>query len=345
MNSGGYVELLSSDFAAGWAELENGEAPLLLAMLGTRVIGAARAELKRPDLMQAAASSGLQARAFIIVYETPIPPQQASDVQIRRATAEQFLERTTRCRFDRRPKLQVLILGSPRSGTSELAHTLATHLALPWLGEGHAAHFFAQAAKNLAGDGGSGNEMVRFVAEQNVRGVVVAATKRAYFYLHSSASFLDKTPGVNMIRAAPFLIECFPDAKIIYLQRSGISNVMSRMAKFGGVFEEHCADWAEAWRAWRHIQPRLPRSLELRQEDMLNNPGGVACLVADYLGVPEQAPAFAQSLESGRLEQTGAGVQGATLAATGWSAERMAAFRRISGPAMDALGYKMSGEP
>ena len=343
MTPGGYVELLSSDFATGWAERVAGEPTVLLAKLGERIIGSAHADLTRPDLTSEAARSGLQANAFIIVYETPLAPERVREVQIVRAGLDRPLERTSHYRVDRTPKLQVLILGSPRSGTSELASTLATQLALPWLGEGHAGPLFAEAAARLAGQIGSGNEMVRYIAQQNFRGAAVHAAKRAYFAMHSSASFLDKTPGVEMIRAAPFLLECFADAKIIYLQRNGIANVMSRMAKFGGVFEEHCADWAAAWQEWRRVQPRLPRCLELRQETMLDDPARVACQVAEYLGVPDQAPALAQSLESGRREQTGAGLHGATLAATGWAPGRMEAFRRISGPAMDALGYRMAG--
>ncbi len=165
--------------------------------------------------------------------------------------------------------------------------------------------------------------------------------KLAYYAMHGSASFLDKTPGIPMIRSAPFLAACFPQAKFIYLQRNGISNVLSRMAKFGGQFHAHCNDWAAALNEWAAVRDLLPHHLELKQEDMQDNPGKVALKISNYLNAPHQAPAIEASLRTGSLERTGAGIGCTQLAETGWSQEQTATFLRLCRPTMQRFGCAM----
>jgi hypothetical protein len=144
-----------------------------------------------------------------------------------------------------------------------------------------------------------------------------------------------------MIGAAPFLLECFPRAKFIFLRRNGVSNVLSRMAKFGGDFQEHCADWAAAMFRWLEVSVALPHFLEVNQEDMLDSPEEVAAEVAGYLGVP--AGGIAESLRTGALEHTGAGLHRTRLEETGWSADQKALFARDCGAAMALFGYTETG--
>jgi hypothetical protein len=157
--------------------------------------------------------------------------------------------------------------------------------------------------------------------------------------MHGSASFLDKTPGIPMIRAVPFVAECFPGARFIYLRRNGISNVLSRIAKFGGPFDRHCADWAAAMDVWAELRTKLRHYLEVDQEAMLEQPASVARKVADYLGAPEAADGIAARFATGRREHTGAGVTHAALATTGWTEEETRIFRRICAATMQREGY------
>jgi hypothetical protein len=218
---------------------------------------------------------------------------------------------------------------------------LSEQLKLPWLGEGHAAPLFSAAAQSLTGNASSANGLVRFVAQNSYRNLVIEAAKRAYYYMHGSASFVDKTPGVPMIAATPFILECFPSAKVIYLRRNGISNVLSRMAKFGGSFDSHCADWAAALNEWAKIRQSLPHYLELQQEEMLAEPEMIADRVARYLEIPEMAQRIGHSLQSGSRERTGAGLGAATLSQSGWSSGQIDRFQRICGPTMAAFGYTL----
>jgi hypothetical protein len=335
------VEVLSLDFAMGWAELIAGEPAIIYATLGDAVIGFGEANLVRPDLTKLAETSTLRAAAFVIIYKQPVPAERIGDVQLWRVSAFEPVTRSVKLRLDRTPKLQILVVGSPRSGTSELGSTLATQLDLAWLGEGHAAPLFAAAAISLSGDLQSPNGLIRFMAQQQYGQLPIEAAKRAYYQMHGSASFVDKTPGLPMITALPFLLECFPRAKIIYLQRNAVSNVLSRMTKFGGRFEAHCADWSATTVEWTKIRALLPDYLELRQENMLADPATVASSIANYLRMPDAVAGLQSSLQRGTRERTGAGVGRNTLDQTGWPPQDVATFRRICGPIMEQLGYAM----
>ena len=90
---------------------------------------------------------------------------------------------------------------------------------------------------------------------------------------------------------------------------------------------------------WLRVRTLLPHYVEIQQEDMLETPGRVARVLADYIGVPESAERISESLKTEHLEQTGAGAGKTDKLEAGWTAEQVRAFERICGPAMRAFGY------
>jgi hypothetical protein len=328
-------------------------------MLDDEVLGFSRAALVRKDLQRKAAVEDLaasilggavgdevtrpneQANAFVIAFDIKAPYARLREIRVQAVGGDAPFPHSAELRIDRDRQLQVFVLGSPRSGTSECAATLAKVLELPWLGEGHAAPAFKSAADLLSGDPAAQSDLLKFMAAQSFRGIASNAFRRMYYYMHGSASFLDKTPGAPMIEAAAFLTESFPNGKFIFMRRNGISNVLSRMTKFAGPFEDHCRDWAAAMAAWSRVKGKLPHSLEIDQEVMLADPELVAAHLASYLGVERAQPDIASSLRTGTLERTGAGIGRTTLAATGWSELQMNRFREICGPMMAQCGYPM----
>lgn len=336
----GRVEMLSTEFVMGWATVYPSKLHAsVFAMLGDEVIGFGTANITRADLERARREGNLDAYAFLIVFTVPVPAESTHSIKVFAAGHPLELARTKGCKFDNGRPLRVFLLGSPRSGTSELGRTLSKVLGLAWLGEGHGAPLFFSAATALAGDETSQNGLVRFMAHQNFRSIGIEAAKRAYFYMHGSASFLDKTPGIPMIASAPFLGECFPDSRFIFLRRNPVANVLSRMVKFGGNFESHCRDWAAAMNEWVKIRTRLPHYVELEQEEMLANPERIGKIIADYVGVPDKASAIRDSLKEGSLERTGAGVGKTERTQTDWTPEQIKKFDNICGPAMQEFGY------
>ncbi len=336
----GRVETLSAEFVSGWASAHApGKPAFVYATLGDEVLGFSVAKMSRPDLDKAREERRLDAHAFMITFQGPVPANAVSAVQVFVVGHPAPLPQAKQVKLDRAPSLRLFLMGSPRSGTSQLGSTLTKVLGLPWLGEGHGAPLFSRAADALKGDRDADNGLVRHMARENFRRVAIDAARAAYFYMHGSASFVDKTPGVPMIAAAPFLLECFPDARFIFQRRNPVANIRSRMVKFGGGFEEHCRDWAAAMNEWLRIRTLLPHFVEVQQEDMLAAPDRVARVIADYIGVPDAASRISDSLRTDRLEQTGAGAGAVDRNETGWSAAQLQAFDRICGPAMRAFGY------
>jgi len=336
----GRVETLSTEFVIGWASVTAANAfSHVFAMLGTEVVGFGVANISRPDLDRARAENRLNAYGFLIVFGRPVPADSVPAIDVFVVGQTAALAPSKPIKIDRVPPLRLFLLGSPRSGTSELGSTLTKVLGLAWLGEVHAAHLFQGAANALSGDAKTDNGFLRFIAKQNFRQIAIEAAKKAYFYTHGSASFVDKTPGVEMITAAPFLNECFPGSRFIFQRRNPVGNVLSRMVKFGGSFEAHCRDWAAAMEEWLKIRALLPHYIEIQQEDMLEAPDRVAAMIAEYIGVPESAEPICESLRTGSRERTGAGVGKTDRHQVGWTSEQIKVFEKICGRAMREFGY------
>jgi hypothetical protein len=336
----GRVETVSTEFVSGWASVQAARKfAHVYAMLEGEVIGFGVASMGRPDLEKARQEGRLDAYAFMLAFQRRVAADSVSSIQVFVVGQPSVLPRAKQLKIDRVPVLRLFLMGSPRSGTSQLGSTLTQVLGLPWLGEGHGAPLFASAADALTGDKAAENGLVRHLARENFRQIAVQAARSAYFYMHGSASFVDKTPGVKMIAAAPFLVECFPDSYFIFLRRNPVANIRSRIVKFGGEFEEHCRDWAAAMNEWLRVRAMLPHYVEIQQEDMLETPERVARVLADYIGVPESAERICESLKTEHLEQTGAGAGKTDTLNAGWTTEQVRAFERICGPAMRAFGY------
>ena len=337
----GRIEMLSTEFAIGWASVSaaNHHAHVF-AMVGSEIIGFGPANISRPDLDRARQEGQLNAYAFILVFDRPVNSEQTQSIKIFIAGQAAAIPEAKQVKIDRSPTLRLFVMGSPRSGTSQLGQTLAQVLSLPWLGEGHGAPLFASAADALAGDIDDKNGISRFMALQDFRQIAIEAAKKAYFYLHGSASFIDKTPGIKMISAAPFLNQCFPGSRFIFLRRNPVNNIMSRMAKFGGSFDNHCMDWTGAMNAWLKVRSLLPHFVEIQQEDMLQSPDQVGKVLAEYIGLPEIADRISQSIKKDSLERTGAGDGGTDQLRAAWTPEQSATFEKICRPVMRTFGYK-----
>jgi hypothetical protein len=350
----GLIEIMSPIFAMGWARSHNGHPARVYAMLDTQIIGWAVADSVRGDLKPAPSpddqGSGAddkvpQGFGYTIIFDNEVSIEQLDEVKIFVTSQPDELRRGKLAGNYRREPRQIFVLGSPRSGTSQLAETLAHTLSLPWFGECHAAPAFQAAALALSGRRDPNvplNGLLRYMVNHNFRDRAIQAMREAYFCAHRSPSFLDKTPGSPMIAAAPFIQEAFPSANFVFVRRNGIANVMSRLVKFGGEFRNHCADWAGAISNWKKVKGDLTHYVEIDQEAMLDDPENVARSLASYLNLESTSEiALAESLRTGSRERTGAGIGRTTLESTGWSPAQVKQFREICGPMMAECNYPL----
>ncbi len=333
----GRVKILSTEFAQGWVAAANGRPTRLVAMLGPEIIGASLANITAADADATKANGADEAWEFVIVFDRAVAAGDVEAIEIMPVGGGAPLARAPNMKLQLMPPMRIFVVGSPRSGTSQMGGTLSSALQLPWLGECHAAHLFATASEALSGGAGSPHGMVRFMARGDYRSLAAGAAKQTYFYTHGSASFVDKTPGVSMIKAVPFLRECFPDAYFIFLFRNPVANVLSRFAKFHQTFESACRDWAASMTAWTKVRDELPHYLEIRQEDMMQKPHDVAARITDYIGMPEIAPTIEESLSAGTHERTGAGIGKTSVGETEWTAEQKRFFSQICEPVYNSF--------
>lgn len=341
MPASGRVDVSTTEFCSGWVNApSHDETIYVLVILGSQTIGMAAATFTRPDLERGLAEGKPRRLAFTVVYDRPIAPEDLARVRICTAHDGANLDISPRCAAGSRQPLKVFVCGSPRSGTSQMGETISKTLDLRWYGETHAAPILAAAAKALA-KRGPDSGVTRFIAEQHFDNVMIAMTRQIYFATHSSNGFLDKTPGIEMISSLPFIQSCFPDSRFIFMRRSPVANILSRLKKFGGDMERHCRDWTAAMMAWREVQPTLRTWVEIEQEEMLTHPERIGERIAAFLDANEHAASLTNSLRSGSTQHTGAGLGRTRLSDSGWCADEIELFKRICAPAIEAYGYQV----
>jgi hypothetical protein len=334
----GRVETLSTEFVSGWASVQAPQkfAPVYATLEG-EVIAFGAASMVRPDLEKARHEGRLDAYAFMLPRSSVPSAPSLSARSGYSWSASRRCPGAKQLKIDRSPCLRLFLMGSPRSGTSQLGATLTRVLGLLGWGRPRRA-VVCERSQCPVEIRPAENGLVRpWLAELSAD----RHPGRSQRLLHmlNDTQAIDKTPGVKMIAAAPFLVECFPGSHFIFLRRHPVANISSRLVKFGGNFEDHCRDWAAAMNEWLRVRTVLPHYLEIQQEDMLEAPERVARVLADYIGIPASAEEICESLKTDRLEQIGAGAGKTDSLLAGWNAEQVRAFDRICGPAMRAYGY------
>jgi hypothetical protein len=205
----------------------------------------------------------------------------------------------------------ILIVGSPRSGTTALALGLGA-AGVSGFSEGHFLMLFArieqtiakyyqtEASNNVPGTLLHALPMNRVVEEYRriARAVVEAA--------HGDKQWFDKTAHGGMIGSLPFFKSIWPDAKIIFAKRRPIENLESRLKKFSHMsFVEHCKDLKYIFNTWATVRDKLNRWVEVDQYDLLYDSTHATKTISDFLDFDENAAAaFRVTIENLHPEKT-----------------------------------------
>jgi len=251
----------------------------------------------------------------------------------------------------------VFVLGNVRSGTTAIGNALQT-AGYPGWTEGHIFPLLHDLQKKIDWwmdheapfmGGGWG---IDFLDPHALQSVLVGYFEELYLSHHLSTNWVDKTPGPEMIEAAPFLQSLWPQAKFIFCHRRGIENVKSQLRRFNeepGVnlgFEEACKIWARSMELWADVRNSLEKAyIELDQAEMANNPADVARKIAGLLGLSSgAASAVLRAITESMPERTASTFAPESLDETGWTDEQKAFFVSACGATMQKFGYTLGDD-
>jgi Sulfotransferase family len=360
----GFVELLAEHQVRGWAFDEatpDRHLPVAVTLDGVQ-IGAAIADLARPDLRTAGIGAG--DHGFHLTFPQPIPPALLGRIKVWAGDsggrfALKFLPTSNRSMADHasNPAIPfadasqhpVFVLGPARSGTSAVALALLNCGRYQGSGEGHLlplafdllmtiqSYYARRSALN--GGGTLLGSVHPDTFQRMVRRGFVQLTRAAY----SSGYWIDKTPTAEMVRAAPLLQAIWPNARFVFLKRRVIENVHSRRRKFAQTqLVHHYRDWASVLTAWLSARPALgDAAIEVDQIELARFSDEVAERISRFLDIPPPfAEVFRAALAADHPEQTSETFGHAkTLDSLNLSVEEKRGLMETCGPVMDAYGY------
>jgi Sulfotransferase family len=262
----------------------------------------------------------------------------------------------------------VFIIGSPRSGTTVLARSLAQHSEFWASGESYVLFFlFANRAVENAYERAMGIPGPRWLRSEDVSQeeflAYVGAGVNALFTSRSEGRrWVDHTPLYT--RVADTLADAFPGASFLHIVRDG-REVVSSMLNFAnavpdaavGRFLLQSVVWASDMRdacdAWRHHVERAmafcdehpDRAKVVRYEDLVAAPETTFRSIHRFLGVAdEEGPA--RFFASRRINSSfrGRPRRSASELWEAWDEEQRRTFAEIAGPTMVKCEYSTPDE-
>ena len=245
----------------------------------------------------------------------------------------------------------VFMVGAPRTASSFLCSALIEFAGFAGSSEGHILPLLnALDAQVLGYYALMRRQGLLDIPENSIARVPEHAMRHAIldvFRNYSAAMFgpsrwIDKTVNVEMIEALPFLMEAWPRARVVFLARNGISNVLSAIAYFKVGFEECCLNWARCCDAWDRTRPQLPpdRVMEIAHEDLLQSPARTAQSLAAWLGLSSASSGeLIDGIERAVRDWSRGRSVPASVEDTDWPAADRRVFLRVCGDQMVAQGY------
>ena len=319
------------------------------------------ADIQRNDLHAAGIGNG--AHGFSIdLRETSITAEDAAALEVHAISGAEItklsrIERHSAEITDLLPdpmgptsdesQFPVFVLGPARSGTSAITLALLECGVYVGSGEGHllplADLLLTTIDQHYRHVGSDPNTMLGRVSIDAFQRLVRRSFVRLARDLFQTTRWLDKTPTVEMVRAAPLMKEIWPNARFIFMKRRAIENVLSRRRKFpADTVDRHYSDWVAVMSAWIEVRDQLGDSvLEVEHRQLVLDPQAQASSIADFLDLPE-APAarFNRYIREMRPERTdqnfGATYKLDDLALDEDDTRRM---RAACDPIMEAMGY------
>ncbi|MGE0432289.1 MAG: sulfotransferase [Planctomycetota bacterium] len=267
----------------------------------------------------------------------------------------------------RRP---VFIVGAPRSGTTILAHAIATHERFWTSNESDFLYvLFGRTPlpilwhemRYMHPDYAPGWLVAERVSYEEFcehlgRGIADLFRSRA-----GGARWVDATPTYTLMLDTLALM--FPDAQFIHILRDG-REVVNSMTH-SGFNQPWATDFAEGCRTWAYyastarsfVKSVQDRAMELRYEQLRDEPDAAMATVFNFLGV-EPSPDATALIRLGRINSSFGNTEPSDVFARTkpeevsprdpwdhWTDEQRATFQQISGDTLRAGGYEPEPDP
>lgn len=178
----------------------------------------------------------------------------------------------------------------------------------------------------------------------------IACAYRAYALKEGKTRWGDKTP--RYVEHIPLLVKLFPDARFVHLVRDGRNVALSYShVDFGPKTVAKAAElWARRVSAGIRDGRALPagRYIEIRNEDLRDDPEGEVKDVCDFLGVGFDAAMFdEEARRKGVVEKAKHNFDPTASGRThmsSWETEMrpgdVEVFEAVAGPVLSELGYE-----
>lgn len=359
----GYLEYSDTRFVRGWAyDTDAPSAHLeVVVRIGEEFCASGRADLRRNDLMQAGIGDG--SHGFNIdLAEAEL---SASDVAALKVHVISGAESIELFRLVDKPdviadltsepsqpvsddhQFPVFILGPARSGTSAMTLGLLDSTRYVGTGEGHLmplAGILLKTVHDYYGrDAISAGTLLGRVAPEAFEKFIRRAFVQLAQALFPTVYWVDKTPSVEMVRAAPLMRAIWPNARFIFMKRRVIENVLSRRRKFSAdATRQHYLDWAAVMTAWLDVRDELAgAALEVDHRRLVLDPGATVATIAEFLEMPPETLARLHSyLADTHPEQTDSNFGAVyTFSDLGLDEYEEQQMRTVCEPVMAAFGY------
>jgi hypothetical protein len=359
----GFIEFAGTERVIGWAF--DSESPAVhlevTVRVGNEFCASGFADVQRNDLHAAGIGDG--AHGFAIdLREADITAEDVAALEVHAISGAEIikLSRIQRASADiidllsdplgptsDESQFPVFVLGSARSGTSAITLALLESRAYVGSGEGHlmplANMLLTTIDQHYRHVGYDPNTTLGRVSIDAFQRLVRRSFVQLARDLFQATRWLDKTPTVEMVRAAPLMKEIWPNAKFIFMKRRAIENVLSRQRKFpADAVDRHYSDWVAVMTAWLEVREQLGDSvLEVEHRQLVLNPQTEASSIANFLELPEaSAASFVSYICEMRPERTdpnfGATYEFDDLGLDEQDARKM---RAACDPIMKAMGY------
>lgn len=249
----------------------------------------------------------------------------------------------------------IFIIGSPRSGTSILALAIRSSMKIPFYAEGHflpVINYVVTAIDKYYESKSSSLEVKRRAISHIKREELINEIQNLFYNIYNSLYesniWLDKTPGIEMIRAVPIIAKTWPNAKFIFAKRRGIENINSRIRKFPDKpFESHCKIWSACMKSWLEVKHSVAdSSIEIEQRDIEYKPKIISKRICDFLNIGEESVELIHnSFTSERPESTSVSTLNNTeLNNTGWTAEQIKIYKYYCSDISKKFGYSETAD-